>query len=213
MHPDYAHAPKTFSTNPAQAQQHADTLNNAPTLAPPMLSENQQQKISLANDPLNFNVDDITGDVNHIQSSLDNIRDFMFDNMPEDATLDELFGDDHALLSPLLHAAEMADQSSNLFLPNLQEQKPVTLGKSTISIVSGGRWIAILYASLLGNNQNDPAPLSSQSVPTMNDQLFEQLIHESAKVEEQRQAINQLEREKSDLKDKIHVLEQKTTKK
>ena len=44
----------------------------------------------------------------------------------------------------------------------------------------------------------------------MNDQLLEQLITESAKVEEQRQTINQLEREKLQLKGKIQSLEQHT---
>ena len=56
------------------------------------------------------------------------------------------------------------------------------------------------------------APANPIVEPTanVNDQLLEQLITESAKVEEQRQTINQLEREKLHLKGKIQSLEQHT---
>ena len=210
---EQAAVPNIFPTQQTQAHQLVDALTAAPNLAASLFPDNQvqqQPKMSLPNDPNNFSVDDITGDVDHIQSSLDNIREFMFDNMPDDATLDDLFGDDHALLSPLLRAAEMSDQTSNLLLPNPQEQKPVAQGNSITSSLSDGLWSCVDF---LGNNQNDPLAPSSQSVPTVSDQLLEHLIQESAKVEEQRQAINQLQREKLDLKDKIHVLEQQTTKK
>jgi hypothetical protein len=40
---------------------------------------------------------------------------------------------------------------------------------------------------------------------------LEQLITEAAIVEEQRNTINQLARDKSNLEDKIHLLEQQTT--
>lgn len=206
---EHAAVPNIFSSQPTQAHQLADAANLTASLFPDNQAQ-QQPKMSLLNDPTNFSLDDITGDVDHIQSSLDNIREFMFDNMPDDDTLDDLFGEDHALLSPLLRAVEMSDQTSNLLLPNLQEQKPVTHGNSIISTVAVGLRSCVYF---LGNNQNDPLAPSSQSVPTVNDQLLEHLIHESAKVEEQRQAINQLQREKLDLKDKVHILEQQTTKK
>ncbi len=68
----------------------------------------------------------------------------------------------------------------------------------------------ILY---LGDRQSEQieTTTNSQSVPNVNNQLLEQLISETAIVEEQRNTINQLEREKSDLEDKIHILEQQQT--
>lgn len=52
---------------------------------------------------------------------------------------------------------------------------------------------------------------NSTLTPTVDDQLLEQFINESAKVEEQRQTIHQLEREKSDLQAKVHHLEKRST--
>lgn len=45
----------------------------------------------------------------------------------------------------------------------------------------------------------------------MNNQLLEQLINETALVEEQRHTIDQLAREKSDLEHRVHLLEQQAT--
>ncbi|CAF0815409.1 unnamed protein product [Rotaria sp. Silwood1] len=71
-----------------------------------------------------------------------------------------------------------------------------------------------LFIYFLGNNNSEPidAAINSQSVPNVNNQLFEQLITETAKVEEQRNTIEQLERDKSNLTDQIHRLEKKATK-
>lgn len=59
-------------------------------------------------------VDDITGDVDHIQSSLENIRDLMFESLPEDTrSIDSLFDEENEILLPLLTPAETpTDQSA-----------------------------------------------------------------------------------------------------
>lgn len=82
-------------------------------------------KIDPITGQLSFSLDDITGDVDHIQSSLDNIRDFMFDNLPEGTTMDDLFGDENGLFSPLLQATapENNNSTGNVFLDNAQDQK------------------------------------------------------------------------------------------
>lgn len=74
---------------------------------------------------LSFSLDDINGDVDHIQTSLDDIRDLMFDHLPEGANFDDLFGDANGSLSPLLQATSSENNNStgNLFLENLQDQK------------------------------------------------------------------------------------------
>ena len=84
-----------------------------------------QTKVDPLTGQLSFSLDDITGDVDHIQSSLDNIRDFMFDNLPEGATIDDLFEDENGLFSPLLQAAvsENNNSTGNLFLENAHDQK------------------------------------------------------------------------------------------
>jgi predicted nuclease with TOPRIM domain len=57
----------------------------------------------------------------------------------------------------------------------------------------------------------DDTTTDTPCMSTVNDRLLVQLITESAKVKEQRQTIDQLEREKSDLKERIQLLEQQTT--
>ncbi len=47
----------------------------------------------------------------------------MFDHLPDGTSIEDLFGEDHGLLSPLLHPN---NQSDNLLLSNLQEQQPLT---------------------------------------------------------------------------------------
>lgn len=66
-----------------------------------------------------FSLDDVTGDVHHIQSSLDNIRDFMFDNLPHGTTIEDLFCDDPVLLSPLLQTNILNDNDQQQ-----QQQQP-----------------------------------------------------------------------------------------
>lgn len=108
----------------------------------------------------------------------------MFDSLPEGTTIEDLFGEDHGLLSPLLKSTSIDNSTGNF-----QDQKPT-----------------------LGDEQYD-STTNSQSVPNVNNKLLEQLITESAIVEEQQNTIHQLEREKSDLEEKIHLLEQHTTQK
>ncbi|CAF0922106.1 unnamed protein product [Rotaria sp. Silwood1] len=169
-----------------------DDLKTSPTLNSTLYTQNQQQyKIHPPAEQINFSLDDITGDVDHIQSSLDNIRELMFDNLPEGTSIEDLFGADNGLLSPLLQSTTNDNPIENLLLQNLSEQTSNT-----------------------GNNNSEPidAAINSQSVPNVNNQLFEQLITETAKVEEQRNTIEQLERDKSNLTDQIHRLEKKATK-
>ncbi|CAF1148386.1 unnamed protein product [Adineta steineri] len=194
---------KTSGTNPTQQVQLPPLLkqelielpNNNPIVnrgqSPTLYSQNQQQhKIGETNSQLSFNLDDITGDVDHIQSSLDNIRDLMFDNLPDGTSIDDLFGADNELLLPLLQAVSTDGQTPNLLLENINDQNLTT-----------------------GENQpeNLSTTTNSQSVPNVSNHLLEQLITETAKLEEQQNAINQLVRDKSDLQDKIHILEQQNT--
>ncbi|UJR36288.1 hypothetical protein I4U23_029017 [Adineta vaga] len=140
---------------------------------------------------LSFSLDDITGDVDHIQSSLDNIRDLMFDNLPDGTSIEDLFGADNDLLSPLLHSTSTNDQTPNLLLENMKDQKVLTAE----------------------NSSNDITNLTtSQSVPNVNNQLLEQLMTENAKIEQQQNTINQLEHKTSLLENKIHTLEQQIKK-
>jgi hypothetical protein len=113
--------PNTFQ----QTQHHPiDDLKTSPTL----YSHTQQQhKIGQPPEQVSFSLDDITGDVDHIQSSLDNIRDLMFDGLPDGTSIEDLFGEDHGLLSPLLHVvSNNNNQADNLLLQSLQEQQPLT---------------------------------------------------------------------------------------
>jgi hypothetical protein len=113
----------------------------------------------------------------------------MFDNLPDEPTIDDLFGEENGLLSPLLHTTSVNNPTANL----LQDQK-------------------LIPGDYKPSDQTESTK-TFQSVPNVNDQLLEHLITESALVEEQRYTIDQLEREKSDLEDKIHLLEQQTTQK
>jgi hypothetical protein len=136
-----------------------------------------------------FSLDDITGDVHHIQTSLDNIRELMFDNLPDNTTIEDLFSDDPALLSPLI--------TTNILTDNTDQSK------------TNNQFVYEIAHSTAPCKQ---LMLHKSEVPLKNDvdnQLFEQLINETAKVEEQRQTINQLEREKLNLEGKIHQLEQR----
>ena len=72
---------------------------------------------------MSFSLSDISGDVDHIQSSLENIRDLMFDHLPDGTSIEDLFGEDNGLLSPLLEAVGNDPETANLLLENLQEQK------------------------------------------------------------------------------------------
>ncbi len=133
-------------------------------------------------------MDDITGDVHHIQTTLDNIRELMFDNLPDGTTIEDLFCDDHVLLSPLLTTNILTDNTQQIKIDNHinypdSQCKQIMLHKSENS-------------------------LKSTSNIDVDNQLLEQLINETAKIEEQRQTINQLEREKINLEGKIHRLEQ-----
>ena len=145
-------------------------------------------------------MDDITGDVHHIQTSLDNIRELMFDNLPDGTTIEDLFCDDHVLLSPLLTTN---GQTTNILTDNIEQSKgnnqfiyPQTNETNTSPTQCKQ---LILHKSGI--------PLETPTIEVDN-QLLEQLMNETAKVEEQRHTINQLEREKIHLKGKIHELEQ-----
>ena len=153
-------------------------------------------------EPITFSLDEFSGHVDHIQASLNHIRDFMFNKLPDGCAITDLFEDEHVLLSPLL------PPTSNL----LTEDDPA--GKA------GGD---LFYSSSVLDEDNDlphppqsNIPQHSSILPSpiagVNNELLEQLIHESAKIEEQQHVIDQLEREKMNLQGKIHLLEQQTRK-
>jgi len=150
-----------------------------------------------------FSLDDITGDVHHIQTSLDNIRELMFDNLPDGTTIEDLFCDDHVLLSPLLTTNS---QTTNILTDNTQQSK---VNNQFIYPNSNGIDNSTAPCKQIILHKSE-IPIKNSSVDVDN-QLLEQLINETAKVEEQRQTINQLEREKINLEGKIHRLEQQQT--
>ncbi len=101
--------------------------NNDLQASPTLYSQTQQQhKIGQPSEQLSFSLDDITGDVDHIQSSLDNIRELMFDHLPDGTSIEDLFGEDNAFLSPLLQTISDNISTGNPLLENLQDQKPMT---------------------------------------------------------------------------------------
>ncbi|CAF3903164.1 unnamed protein product [Rotaria sordida] len=149
-----------------------------------------------------FSLHDISGDVNHIQTSLDNIRELMFDNLPDSATIEDLFCDDHVLLSPLL---TNNSQTTNILTDNTHDEKvnnhytyPTNSNDINNTTASKCKQVMLHKSEL-------PSKISEIDV---NNQLLEQLINETAIIEEQRQTINQLEREKMNLEGKIHRYEQ-----
>lgn len=174
-----------------------DPSKAAPTLASVLFSPSQEApKLGQSAQPLSFSLDDITGDVDHIQTSLDNIRDFMFESLPDNTSLEDLFGENSELLSPLLHAMET---------PAAEQKLPAT---SKMNEVTADRFSIF---SRSDNHQPNPPVVSGAAHPPVqivNNQLLQQLIHEKATVQEQRHHIDELERAQSDLQDKIHLLEQ-----
>lgn len=162
--------------------------------------------MNTAGDAPSFSLDEFSGHVDHIQLSLNNIRDFMFNKLPDGCAITDLFDDEHALLSPLL------PPTSNL----LTEDDP-----------TGKNGSDLFYSSSVPNDVHGLSSQSQSNIPqhstsnetimpspltNVNNELLEQLIHESAKIEEQQQMINQLERDKMNLQGQIHRLEQQTRK-
>ncbi|CAF1288938.1 unnamed protein product [Adineta ricciae] len=175
---------------------------------PSVYSDSKHSKLLQPNN-VSFSLDDITGDVDHIQSSLDNIRELMFDHLPEHASIEDLFCDDHVLLSPLL---TNNGQTTNILTDTTTEESKLTNNNNNITNPNH-----FIYSNSNDINHTSPCkqiilhksevPLANPSTD-VNNQLLEQLINETAKVEEQRQTIDQLEREKINLEGKIHQLEQ-----
>jgi hypothetical protein len=166
--------------------------------------DKQDKLLQLTNSSENvpFSLDDITGDVDHIQTSLDNIRELMFDSLPDSTTIEDLFCDDHVLLSPLL---TNNGQTTNILTDNTEESKVNNhfIYSDTNDIGNSSQCKQIIL------RKSEIPSINTQT--DVNNQLLEQLINETAKVEEQRQTINQLEREKMNLEGKIHRLEQQQT--
>ncbi|UJR09806.1 hypothetical protein I4U23_014032 [Adineta vaga] len=179
--------------------------SDSSTLNSSIYSQNKHSKLIQPNN-VPFSLDDITGDVDHIQSSLDNIRELMFDNLPDNATIEDLFCDDHVLLSPLL---TNNGQTTNILTDTTEESKLTNNdnNNSTHFIYSNSNDMNNTSQCKQIILHKSEIPLTNPSTD-MNNQLLEQLINETAKVEEQRQTINQLEREKINLEGKIHRLEQ-----
>lgn len=213
---------KTFHASPTKqvdqndisnAQPHIDALIDpikaAPTLAAALFSPNQEAPtLAQTNQPVSFSLDDITGDVDHIQASLDNIRDFMFDSLPEGASIEDLFGENNELLSPLLHAAANPLGNTNQLAANVAEQQLLPTDNPQINPSQQQQILVpptIPEAAVPSHTY--------QPVTNMNNQLLQQLIHEKATVQEQQQHIHQLEKAQSDLKDKILILEQQAQEK
>jgi hypothetical protein len=130
----------------------------------------------------------------------------MFDSLPHDTTIEDLFCDDHALLSPLLQS------TTNILTDTIQDEK----GNNHFTYSNSNE---VVNPSLIDKKilpQCKQIILHKSELPTnnhltdVNNQLLEQLITETAIVEEQRNTINQLEREKMNLKGQIQILEQQT---
>ena len=135
------------------------------TFAPYPLDENKCNALN-SSDADSFCLDEFTGDVHHIQNSLDNIRDLMFGKIIDSTTIDDLFGVENVLLPP----------------PSLPSTSNI--------LVNDKPWPS---KSIRSNNTD------KLLLPDVNNQLLEQLIHETARIEGQQQAQNQCEREKLNL--------------
>ena len=151
---------------------------------------------------MSFSLSDITGDVDHIQTSLDSIRDLMFEHLPEDASINDLFAGDNNLLSPLLQSVA----NDKTLLENIQDQNLNT--GLIVHFCSSNKIIVYIKLGDQLANPIDSTATTSQSVPNVNNQFLEKLIHNSVLVEEQQHTIDQLEREKLDLEERVHLLEQ-----
>lgn len=167
----------------------------------PNHSKQQIIQSNNSSDSVPFILHDITGDVNHIQTSLDNIRELMFDNLPDTATIEDLFCDDPALLSPLL---ANNGQTTNILTETTHDEKLNNNNNYSYSNDNGSLAIPSCKQLILHKSEI-PSKISEIDV---NNQLLEQLITETAIIEEQRQTINQLEREKLSLEGKIQRFEQ-----
>lgn len=128
----------------------------------------------------------------------------MFENLPDGTSIDDLFCADNGLLSPLLQSTSNGNPTENLILENIQHQTPATGFINSIS------WIKLYLQSLFlehNTSQQTEANVDLQCISDVNNQLLEQLITETAIVEEQRKIINKLTQENSDLTDKLESFE------
>jgi hypothetical protein len=114
----------------------------------------------------------------------------MFDNLPDGTSIEDLFGADNGLLSPLLHSTSTNDETPNLLLESIKDQN-------------------LLANDNQSDNTNNVA--NPQSVPNVSDRLLGELITKTFKVDEQKNTINQLAHDKAVLEDKVHLLEQQKT--
>ncbi|CAF4355614.1 unnamed protein product [Rotaria magnacalcarata] len=106
---------------------HADEFKPSPTLNSTLYPETQQElQLDTPSEQISFSLDDITGDVDHIQSSLDNIRELMFETLPDGTSIEDLFGEDNGLLSPLLQSTTNDNQTEDLLLENLSDSTLLT---------------------------------------------------------------------------------------
>lgn len=143
-----------------------ELVNNFPSFSSSLTNNNNPN-----DDPTKFpsivhrsySLDQFSTDVENIQSSLDNIRAFMFDKLPEGATIDDLFGEEHVLLSPILPA------TSNLLTDpiNVEENKSNT---------------DFLYPS--SSHCETSSSLSTNNIPQMDNQFFEQFLHENNRIQQ-----------------------------
>jgi hypothetical protein len=154
-----------------------------------------------------FCLDEFIGHVDHIQSSLDHIREFMFNKLSDDTIIDDLFNEEHVLLSPLI------PPTSNLLTNDAQEQQlnndlfyssPLSIDKKRL----------VQSPSLLSSQTtvNTDDCIRSRSISNVDNQLLQQLIEETAKMEEQRHQIKRLQHEHRNLQDEIHLFAQQTRK-
>ena len=182
---------------PNSSQPNSSTLNSS------VYSDNKQEKLIQPTDlseTAPFSLHDITGDVDQIQTSLDNIRELIFDNLPDGTTIEELFCDDSVLLSPLL---TNNNQTTNILTDNTQETEEnnhfdYLNTDKTRNLPSQCKQV------MLHKSEIPPRIFQTDT----NNQLFEQWINDTTGIDEQLPRRNQLEHEKINLQGKLQRLEQ-----
>ena len=176
-----------------------------------LLTEPMKNNIdSNSSNNVGFSLDEFTGHVDNIQTSLDNIREFMFNKLPDGSMIEDLFDDENVLLSPLLPSSSnllnepIADPKGN---HSYDYQSESSNGAEILPATNSVVPPAVINKEKLNSVNNDST--SSRSMPQVSKQLLEQLIHQNKTIEHQQQnQIKQLESENMKLQARLNVLDQ-----
>lgn len=154
-----------------------------------------------------FSLDEFTGDVDNIQASLDNIREYMFHKLPDGTLIDDLFSDENVLLSPFLPTSTTS--LSEIPVENKTENNfdySSTISNRAINLPILDE---VLPPTAINLNENNAANIDSTILESnKNDSLLDHLINQNQTIEHQQQnQIKQLESDKFQLQARLNVLD------